>query len=96
MRAIVSQPGISVSVWAYILRSETTGRLYCGQTSDLSGRVRQHNDPNNRKTKTTKRFEGPWKLIWFEECLSRSEAMKLEQSIKKRGISRFLREARVS
>jgi len=85
-----------MKVWVYILRSESTGRFYCGQTSDLDGRLRQHNDPSNRKTLTTKRFEGPWKLIWSQECLSRSEAMKLEPSIKKRGISRLLQEAQVT
>ncbi len=83
-------PETIVNVCVYILQSETTRRFYCGQTSDLSRRVRQHNDPCHRETRTTKRFEGPWKLIWFQECLNRSAGMRLEHSIKKRGISRFL------
>ena len=76
--------------WVYILRSETTGRYYCGQTNNLDLRLKEHNDPLYQGTKTTKRFEGPWKLIWSQDCVSRSEAMQLEQSIKKRGIGRFL------
>jgi putative endonuclease len=91
----VSEPGLSVKVWVYILRSNTTGRYYCGQTSDLSRRVKQPNDPSHRGSQTTKRYEGPWKLVWFQDCPTRSAAMKPEREIKERGISRFLQEAQV-
>jgi predicted GIY-YIG superfamily endonuclease len=50
----------------YILRSETTGRHYCGQTDDLDRRLRQHNDSEYHGSRTTKRFEGPWTLLWSE------------------------------
>ena len=76
--------------WVYILQSETTGRYYCGSTNDVSRRVRQHNDPEYRGSKTTKRFSGPWELVWSEEHATRSEAMKREKQVKKRGIKRFL------
>jgi len=74
----------------YILQSESSGRYYCGQTDDLDRRLRQHNDPKYRGSLTTKRFEGPWKVVWTDICTSRGEAMKLERRIKKRGIGRFL------
>jgi putative endonuclease len=77
-------------IWVYILQSESTGRHYCGQTSDIDRRVRQHNDPSYQLSKTTKRFEGPWKLVRIQECIDRSEATKLERLVKKRGISRYL------
>ena len=76
--------------WVYILKSESTGRFYCGHTSDPHRRLRQHNDPDYRLSKTTKRFEGPWQLVWSQDCPSRGEAMKLEKAIKKRGIGRYL------
>jgi putative endonuclease len=79
-----------VKVWVYILQSDTSGRFYCGQTNDLGRRIKQHNDPSHRETRTTKRFEGPWSLVWSQECPNRSEGMRLERAIKKRGISRFL------
>jgi len=79
--------------WVYILRSQTTGRCYCGQTTDIDRRLRQHNDPNYHGSKTTKRFAGPWNLVWSQACPSRSHEMKLEKKIKKRGIERFLEEA---
>jgi putative endonuclease len=76
--------------WVYILRSESSGRFYCGQTNSLPHRLRQHNDPEHHATKTTKRFQGPWTLVWSSPCATRSEAILLEQKIKKRGIHRFL------
>jgi len=74
----------------YILKSETTGRYYCGSTNDIERRLKEHNDPEFSGTLTTKRFKGPWKLVWKKEHSSRSEAMILERRIKKRGIKRFL------
>ena len=76
--------------FTYILQSETTGRYYCGSTGDLNRRVKQHNDPEYHGSMTTKRFKGPWKITWFKEFPSRSEAMFLEKKIKKRGIKRYL------
>ena len=81
---------VVMQYWVYIIQSETSGRFYCGQSSNVEQRLRQHNDPEYRLSKTTKRFPGPWKLIWTQSCLNRSEATRLERDIKKRGISRFL------
>ena len=78
--------------WVYILQSQSTSRYYCGQTRDLSVRVAQHNDPANDLTKTTKRFQGPWRLVWSKYVATGSEAMRLERRIKKRGIERFLKD----
>ncbi|MFH0786047.1 MAG: GIY-YIG nuclease family protein [Pseudomonadota bacterium] len=76
--------------WVYVLQSDRTGRYYCGQTNNLDLRLKEHNDSRYQGTKTTKRFEGPWRLIWSGECKDRSEAMALERTIKKRGIGRYL------
>jgi putative endonuclease len=78
--------------WVYILRSDTSNRYYCGQSSNVEQRVRQHNDPDYRLTKTTKRFQGPWKLMWSCQCDNRSDATLLERKIKKRGIGRYLQD----
>ncbi|MBM4340061.1 MAG: GIY-YIG nuclease family protein [Deltaproteobacteria bacterium] len=79
-----------MQIWVYILQSEATNRYYCGQTSNLGRRVTQHNDPAYHLSKTTKYFEGPWKLVWFQECSDRIEATRLERRIKQRGMGRFL------
>ena len=81
-----------MSCWVYILQSKSTGRYYCGQSNDPQRRLRQHNDPQYKLSKTTKRFEGPWQLIWSMPFELRSAAMKMERSIKNRGIGRFLDE----
>jgi putative endonuclease len=76
--------------FVYILQSQSTGRYYCGSTSDLDRRVRQHNDPAYRLSKTTKHFPGPWRVVEFEKFETRSEAVIKERQIKKRGIRRYL------
>jgi putative endonuclease len=78
--------------FVYIIQSQTTGRYYCGQSSDPARRLRQHNDPYYQLSKTTKRFKGPWKLIWSHECPDRRQATRLERSIKGRGVKRYLDE----
>ncbi len=75
--------------WTYILRSATTGRYYCGSSDNVERRIAQHNDPDYHGSKTTKRFEGPWELVWKCELPTRAEAMALEKKIKKRGIGRY-------
>ena len=69
--------------YVYIIQSQTTGRYYIGQTADVGRRVRQHNDPEYHGSKTTKRFPGPWELVYSETCESRSLAMSREKEIKR-------------
>ena len=66
----------------YILQSQSTGRYYIGHTDDPARRVRQHNDPTYHGSKTTKRFQGPWELVYRETSESRSSAMLREKEIK--------------
>ena len=74
----------------YILQSQSTGRYYCGHTKDLEQRLRHHNDPEYRPDATTRRFQGPWLLVWSEKQDDRSSAMFRERKIKKQGIQRFM------
>ena len=71
-----------MSYYVYVLRSESTGKTYTGQTDNLEKRIDQHNEPNNTLSLYTKRSRGPWKLIYYEICKSRSEAMKREKWLK--------------
>ena len=68
--------------FVYILRSESTGKTYVGQTSDLEKRLVKHNDPACRFALHTKRNKGPWKIIHTENFASRSEAMQREKHLK--------------
>ena len=65
--------------YTYILQSEKTGRLYIGQTRDVSKRITEHNAGLSRST----RGYIPWKLLHYEELNNRHEAMKLEHKLKK-------------
>ena len=68
--------------YTYILESDSTGRYYIGSTNDLERRLTRHNDPNYTGSKTTKRFKGPWKLVYAESFETRSQAMAREKQIK--------------
>mgnify|MGYP001598411822 CR=1 FL=1 len=70
----------------YILFSKKNGRFYIGHTNDCDHRFAQHNNKENPSTKNGV----PWIKIFNEEFMTRSEAMKKELYIKKRGAKRFL------
>jgi predicted GIY-YIG superfamily endonuclease len=65
----------------YVLQNPD-GKLYIGQTEQIAFRVQQHNDPVHTLTRTTKRFRGPWKLVYSEELPSRSAALVREKALK--------------
>jgi len=69
--------------YLYILRSETSGRYYIGQTNNIDRRLAEHNEPAYIRSQTTKRFKGPWKLVYSEKHQNRLEAMLREKQIKK-------------
>ena len=76
----------------YILYSESKATFYTGQTQDIVNRIEQHN-----RGQTKSIVNGiPWKLVWSEAVNSRSEAMKLENKVKKRGARRFLADKGIS
>jgi len=55
------------------------GSLYCGWTNDLEKRIEAHNSGKGAKYTRRRR---PVRLVFVEECKSKSEAMKLENRIK--------------
>ncbi|NBW36406.1 MAG: GIY-YIG nuclease family protein [Cytophagia bacterium] len=62
----------------YILVSDSSGKLYIGQTNDLSDRIRRHNEGYNLAT----RNRGPWKLLFSIGFQTRAEAVTLERKLK--------------
>ena len=62
----------------YILESEKTGRLYIGQTNDITERLRRHNAGVNLSTKAYT----PWRLCFLVQFPFRSEAVQLEIKLK--------------
>jgi putative endonuclease len=72
----------------YILYSSTLKKFYTGHSQDFVRRLGEH---NRGKTSFLKRGI-PWTVVFAKEIGTRSEAIKLETSIKKRGAKRFLNE----
>ena len=70
-----------MSCFVYIIGSFKEGKLttYVGWTNDIDERLNKHN--SNKGAKSTKGRQ--WELIYYEECDSKSEALKREYEIKK-------------
>ena len=56
--------------------------LYCGITTDIDRRIKQHNGLISGGSKYT-RSRRPVKLVWFDNCESRSDASQREYKFKK-------------
>ena len=60
--------------FVYILKSELDNSFYIGYTSNLERRLEEHNTGKSRYTSKKK----PWKLKYYEEFESKSDAIKWE------------------
>lgn len=65
--------------YVYILKCKDN-TLYTGYTNDLDKRVKTHNE--GKGAKYTK-FRRPCKLVYYEECKTKNEALSREAQIKK-------------
>ena len=63
----------------YVLQSETSGRLYIGQTQDLFRRLQEHNSGQSEST----RGRGPWRLYGQKAFKSRKHAVQFELRLKR-------------
>ncbi|KKW45976.1 hypothetical protein A3C21_03150 [Candidatus Kaiserbacteria bacterium RIFCSPHIGHO2_02_FULL_59_21] len=73
--------------YVYLLESMNNGSLYVGRTTDLKGRLLEHNQGLNL---STKRYR-PWKLIYYEACLNEKDATRREKWLKSTHGSRMLK-----
>jgi len=73
--------------YVYVLYSQKDKRLYTGSTANLKARLSKHN--KGRVTATKHRL--PLKLIYYEACLSRKDAMKREIYLKTAWGKRYLK-----
>ena len=65
--------------YVYLLRC-ADGSLYCGWTTDLSGRLKAHNSGKGAKY-TRSRL--PAELVWWEAYEDRHEALSREWHVKR-------------
>ena len=74
--------------YVYVIESLKNNKVYTGHTANLDKRLDQH---NAGKTKSTKAFI-PYKILFFELCTNRKEAIAREKYLKS-GIGReFIKE----
>jgi putative endonuclease len=65
--------------FTYVLYSPDFNKIYVGFSSDLTNRLTAHND--DRNTGWSSRYQ-PWELLYSEEHLTKSKAMKREKQLK--------------
>ncbi len=63
--------------YTYILEN-SQGKLYIGQTNDVSARLYRHNGNQVTATKN----KGPWTVIYFQSFNTRSESVLYESYLK--------------
>ena len=71
----------SVECFFYMVRCSDNS-LYCGTTSQLEKRIKEHNSSYSRGAKYT-RAKKPVALVYFEDYPNRHSAMKREFNVKK-------------
>ncbi len=64
--------------YVYVLQSKKNDELYIGSTSNLKRRLEEHNQGLNF---STKRYM-PWKLIYYEACIEKSDTKRRENYLK--------------
>jgi putative endonuclease len=80
-----------MSYFAYILKSEYDGTYYYGSTKNLRERLKTHNSGKSRYTKGRR----PWKIHYFGEYSTRSEAVQREKFFKSIDGFNFLKERKI-
>ena len=69
--------------FVYVIKSQSTGRIYIGHTNNLAARLARHNGELPRKKSSfTSKNSGPWILIYFETYNNRDDARRREQTLK--------------
>ena len=73
--------------YTYVLLSQKDGRFYTGSTSDLRKRIEEHN--SGRVSSTT--YRRPFRLLYYEACLNKNDALRRERYLKTGAGKRYLR-----
>jgi putative endonuclease len=73
--------------YVYILESAKDEGWYTGYTSDLKKRLSEHQAGYTQSNK----HRGPWKLVYYEACLSLDDAVAREKYLKSGMGKRYIR-----
>jgi putative endonuclease len=72
--------------YTYVLRSRKDDKNYIGFTGDLRKRYREHAEGKSFATAPRR----PLSLVYYEACLSRTDAKRREEYLKTTGGRRFV------
>ena len=78
---------LTMTYSVYILYRGKTDGFYIGYSTDLPRRINQHNMGLTQST----RGKGPWKIVYTEAFLNKSDALKREIFLKKQKNKNFYR-----
>ena len=73
--------------YVYALVSQNDRKLYVGYTEDLRKRISEH----NRGKVTSTRYRVPFKLIYYEACRNKADALHRERYLKTAYGKRYLK-----
>lgn len=73
--------------YVYILQSEKDKKFYTGYTTDLKRRFREHQEGLSVSTKSRR----PFKLVYYEFCLSQQDAKYREMYLKSAWGKRYIK-----
>ena len=73
--------------YVYVLQSTKDNKLYSGYTRDLKHRIELHNKGLVPTTKNRR----PLKLIYYEACLNKNDAVRREQYLKSGWGKRYIK-----
>jgi len=77
-----------IPYYVYILYSEIANHYYIGSTSNTEKRIHRHNAGSTTSTKQGR----PWKIVYSETCITKTEALKRELYLKRMKSRVFLEE----
>jgi len=84
---LLNDSGLLTGFYVYLLESLKDGKWYTGYTNNLEKRIKQHNAGYNLSTK----HRAPFKLIYYEICLSEDDAKAREKYLKSGMGKRYLK-----
>lgn len=73
--------------YVYVLESLSDKKWYTGYTSDLKKRIGEHNEGKTKSTKNRR----PLRLIYFEGCITKEDAIAREKYLKSGMGKRYLK-----
>jgi putative endonuclease len=74
--------------YTYVLLSDADSRFYTGATSDLRKRIAEHTEGHVRSTA----YRRPFRLVYYEACLSPEDAYRRERYLKTGKGGRYLKQ----